>query len=182
MLGFTVWFTGLPSSGKSTLADALARHLESRSATVVRLDGDTLRQTLSKDLGYSQEDRIEQARRIGTLAQEVTKRGGIAVVSAVSPYREARDLCRRLLGRFVEVYVDCPLDVCMQRDVKGLYRRAISGEILHFTGITDPYEAPEHPELTIKTAEYSIDNCLSQILQALGPFAFPDTPAAGSSG
>ena len=151
MEGFTVWFTGLPSSGKSTLAALLRDALRSRGLTVELLDGDEVRTELTRGLGFSREDRDENIRRIAWVAKVLTRNGIVAITAAISPYRAARERARQEIGRFVEVYVDCPVEVCMQRDVKGLYARARRGEIEQFTGVSDPYEAPPHPEVVVHT-------------------------------
>ena len=156
--GLVVWFTGLSASGKSTLAGMLARRLESKdSRAVTLLDGDVVRRFLSKGLGFSREDRDENIRRIGFVASLVARHGGIALVAAISPYRGARAEARRLVeeagGLFVEVHVATPLTVCAERDPKGLYARAQRGEIAHFTGVSDPYEEPETPELRLDTSQ-----------------------------
>jgi len=167
MDGFTVWFTGLPSSGKSTLALGLERAIAARGRRVVRLDGDEVRQRLSKGLGFSKEDRDENIRRIGFVAGIATRCGGVAIVSAISPYRSVRDECRAEVRRFVEVFVDCPLDECIRRDVKGLYKKAIAGEIKNFTGVSDPYEPPLNPEVTVKTADGTPEKGVDRILETL---------------
>ena len=151
MEGLTVWFTGLPSSGKSTLAALLRDALRSRGLTVELLDGDEVRTELTRGLGFSREDRDENIRRIAWVAKVLTRNGIVAITAAISPYRAARERARQEIGRFVEVYVDCPVEVCMQRDVKGLYARARRGEIEQFTGVSDPYEAPPHPEVVVHT-------------------------------
>ncbi len=140
--GLTVWFTGLSSAGKSTICQALYEKLWARGYKVEWLDGDVVRQHLSKDLGFSKQDRDENIRRIGFVAELLTRNGVIVLVSAISPYGSVRDEVRRRIGNFLEVYVNAPLAVCEQRDVKGLYRRARTGELHHFTGVDDPYEAP----------------------------------------
>ena len=169
--GFVVWFTGLPSAGKSTLARLLEKTLRDRAWPVEVLDGDEVRLRLTRGLGFSKEDRDENVRRIAFVAKLLARHGVAAITAAISPYREARDEARRDIGRFVEVYVQCPLDTCIERDVKGLYRRALSGEIANFTGISDPYEAPLAAEVTVATdgeaAEESVARILAR-LEALG--------------
>lgn len=150
--GFTVWFTGLPCSGKSTLAALLQKELQGRALAAEILDGDEVRQRLTKGLGFSREDRQENIRRIAYVAKVVTRVGGIAITAAISPYLKDREEARREIGRFVEVYVDCPLEICMQRDCKGLYAKAKRGMIPNLTGINDPYEPPEDPEVIVRTA------------------------------
>jgi sulfate adenylyltransferase len=155
--GVCVWFTGLSGSGKSTTAGALVKLIRQRGRDVTVLDGDAVRTHLSSELGFSREDRDTNVRRIGYVAAEVVRHGGIAVVSAVSPYRATRDEVRTMVGdgRFVEVFVDTPLEVCEQRDVKGLYARARAGKLALMTGIDDPYEPPLHPEITLHTTNAS---------------------------
>ncbi len=165
--GFTIWFTGLPSSGKSTLARLVQQALDEVGLDVVVLDGDEIRQRLSKNLGFSKEDREENIRRIAYVAKLLTRIGGIAIVAAISPYRESRDRARMEIGDFVEVFVDCPLPVCMQRDVKGLYLKANRGEIKNFTGISDPYEPPADPDIFVRTDQESPEACLKKILAKL---------------
>jgi adenylyl-sulfate kinase len=148
--GVTLWFTGLPCSGKTTISKLVLERLQ-LAARVELLDGDTVRQGLSKGLGFSRQDRDENIRRIGFVCNLLTRNGVIAIAAVVSPYRAVRDEVRTLNGSFVEIYVNCPLEVCMQRDVKGMYRRAFAGEIAHFTGVSDPYEEPLHPDLILYT-------------------------------
>ncbi|HEX9666470.1 MAG TPA: adenylyl-sulfate kinase [Thermodesulfobacteriota bacterium] len=171
MKGFTVWFTGLPSSGKSTLARMLEKELNRMDLHVEVLDGDEVRLRLSKGLGFSKEDRDENIRRISFVANLVTRCGGVAITCAISPYRQIRDEAREEIGRFIEVYVKCPVDECMKRDVKGLYKKALSGEIKNFTGISDPYEEPHDPEVivetNIETQEESIEKIMV-VLKSLG--------------
>jgi adenylyl-sulfate kinase len=147
----TVWLTGLSSAGKSTLGQALYDRLWAMGIRVELLDGDTVRRNLCKGLGFSKEDRDENIRRIGFVAELLTRNGVVVLVSAISPYRSIREEVRRTIADFVEVYVNAPLSVCEQRDVKGLYRKARSGQLPGFTGIDDPYEAPENPEVECRT-------------------------------
>jgi adenylylsulfate kinase len=167
MKGFTLWFTGLPSSGKSTLARGVAKELESRRIHTEVLDGDEVRLRLSKGLGFSKEDRDENIRRISYVANIITRCGGVAITCAISPYREIRDEARKEIGRFVEIYAKCPIEECIKRDVKGLYKRAISGEITNFTGISDPYEEPLQPEITVETNIETMDESVEKILGVL---------------
>jgi adenylyl-sulfate kinase len=136
--GVTLWFTGLPCSGKTTVSELVLERLQRAAAKVELLDGDTVRQSLSRGLEFSRQDRDENIRRIGFVCNLLTRNGVIAIAAAVSPYRAVRDEVRTLIGSFVEIHVNCPLEVCMQRDVKGMYRRAFAGEIAHFTGVSDP--------------------------------------------
>ena len=167
--GCTVWLTGLSGSGKSTIAVELENRLWERGARSYILDGDNIRHGLNKNLGFSPEDRTENIRRIGEVAKLFTDAGMIALTAFISPYRADRDQVRALMreGDFVEVYVDCPLDVCEQRDVKGLYQKARAGQIKEFTGISAPYEAPLEPELTIRTHEQDVAESVRQILAYL---------------
>ena len=151
--GFTLWFTGLSGSGKTTVSELVERELRERGRRVEVLDGDIVRTNLSKGLGFSKEDRDTNILRIGFVAELLTRNGVSVIVSAISPYKEARDQVRRRIIDFVEVHVHCPLEVCAERDVKGLYKKAFAGEIPQFTGVSDPYEAPAAPELHIKTDE-----------------------------
>jgi adenylylsulfate kinase len=152
--GFTLWFTGLSGAGKTTIAEIVERELRQRHGKIEVLDGDIVRTNLSKGLGFSREDRDTNVLRIGFVADLLTRNGVGVIVSAISPFKEVRDQVRRNVGEdFVEVFVDAPLDVCAERDVKGLYKKAFAGEIPQFTGVSDPYEPPAAPELHIKTNE-----------------------------
>ena len=165
--GFTVWFTGLPSSGKTTLARMLQRELDEIGFAVEVLDGDEVRQRLAKGLGFSKEDRDENIRRIAYVAKLITRVGGVAIAAAISPFRESRERARAEIGNFVEVYVHCPLHVCIQRDVKGLYTKALRGEVPNFTGISDPYEPPVQPEVIVHTESESHEESLKKIIDKL---------------
>jgi adenylylsulfate kinase len=167
--GCTVWLTGLSGSGKSTIAVDLEKRLWERGVRAYILDGDNVRHGLNKNLGFSPADRTENIRRIGEVAKLFSDGGVVTLTAFISPYRADRDQVRALMGEgdFVEVHVDCPVDVCEQRDVKGLYKKARAGEIKEFTGISAPYEAPEKPELTIRTAGQSVEASALQILQYL---------------
>jgi adenylylsulfate kinase len=152
--GFTLWFTGLSGSGKSTVAHVIGPELDRRGLIVEYLDGDSVRQHLSKGLGFSKEDRDTNIERIGWVASRLTRQGGAVIAAAISPYRETRAKARELVeqyGRFVEVYVATSLDECARRDVNGLYKKAFAGEIKGFTGVDDPYEEPESPEIVVET-------------------------------
>jgi adenylyl-sulfate kinase len=175
--GFTVWFTGLSGSGKSTLAELLVAVLEERGRRYELLDGDVVRTNLSKGLGFSKEDRDTNILRIGWVAERLTYHGAAVIVSAISPYRAIRDQVRARIPRFVEVFVSCPVAVCAQRDVKGLYEKAFRGEITGFTGVDDPYEPPEHAEVVVETDRMTPEECLVQVvarLEELGYLPAPD--------
>lgn len=171
-MGFTVWFTGLPSSGKSTLARLLEGRLTQQGCRVEVLDGDEVRQRLSRGLGFSKADRDENIRRIAYVAKLITRCGGTAITCAISPYREVREEARREIGQFVEVYVKCPLDVCIARDVKGLYAKALRGEIPNFTGLSDPYEEPLNPEITLETDREGPEESAAKVLRRLEELAY----------
>lgn len=149
--GCTVWFTGLSGAGKSTLANLIENELRSRGLRVEVLDGDVIRTHLSKGLGFSKADRDTNIRRIGWVCEVLSRNGVVAIAAAISPYREIRDEVRGKIGRFVEVYVTAPIDVLAGRDVKGLYKKALAGEIKNFTGVDDPYEPPLNPEVVCHT-------------------------------
>ena len=170
--GFTLWFTGLSGSGKTTIAELVERELRNRERPVEVLDGDIVRTNLSKGLSFSRDDRNINVLRIGFVANLLTRNGVGVVVSAISPYKEARDQVRRRIVDFVEVFVDAPLEVCAQRDVKGLYKKAFSGEIEGFTGVSDPYEPPNAPDLTLKTDEESPEESASKVIEKLEFFGY----------
>jgi sulfate adenylyltransferase len=152
--GACIWFTGLSGSGKSTTAEALVPLLEARGRTVTLLDGDVVRTHLTQGLGYSKEDRDTNVRRVGYVAAEIVRHGGLVVAALVSPYRETRAEVRAMIGEgYIEVFVDTPLDVVEERDVKGWYAKARAGEVREFTGVSDPYEPPLEPELTLQTTD-----------------------------
>jgi adenylyl-sulfate kinase len=165
--GFTVWLTGLPCSGKSTIARDLARRLLRRGRRVEVLDGDLVRQSLSYGLGFNREDRDRNIQRVAFVAKLLARNDVVVIVAVVSPYRAARDEARRSLQRFFEVYVDCPLSECEKRDVKGMYKRARAGELCGFTGVDGPYESPLHPELTVSTNLQSSEESGAHIEAAL---------------
>ncbi len=162
-----IWLTGLSGAGKSTLTDGLVKRLEDRGRTVTVLDGDEIRTHLSKGLSFSREDRDINVMRVAYVAREVAKHGGIAVAAVISPYRATRARARDMVGPFIEVFVDAPIDVCEARDVKGLYKKARAGEIAGFTGIDDPYEPPEDPEVHLRTDQMSVEECLNAIEEEL---------------
>jgi adenylylsulfate kinase len=166
--GAVLWFTGLSGAGKSTLAEAVAPVLRAEGKKVESLDGDVVRTHLSKGLGFSREDRELNVARIAWVAHLLQRNGVFVLVSAISPYRSMRDSARELIAPdFVEIHVAPPLEECIKRDVKGLYAKAMSGEIKEFTGISDPYEAPERPELTLDTSQMSIEQGVSRIVERL---------------
>jgi len=167
MKGFTIWFTGLPSSGKSTLARKVEGILLERGVNVEVLDGDEVRENLSKGLGFSKEDRDINIRRIGWVCKVLSRNGVAAIAAAISPYRSVRDEVRRTIDNFVEVYVKCPIEVLTERDVKGLYKKALAGEIKNFTGVDDPYEAPEKPEVLIESDKETEDESVGKIISTL---------------
>ena len=171
-----VWFTGLSGSGKSTLACALESLLRERGLKVEVLDGDVVRTNLSKGLGFSKEDRDTNIRRIGFVCRLLARNGVAAIAAAISPYREIRDEIRRDIGDFVEVYVKCPIEVLVDRDAKGLYERALRGEITNFTGISDPYEEPFNPEVTLETHKQSVEESLAALVDKLEELGYL-TPA-----
>jgi len=165
--GFTLWFTGLSGSGKSTLSNMIAERLRQRGAKVELLDGDVIRTNLSKGLGFSKEDRDTNIRRIGFVCELLSRNGVIAIAAAISPYRAVREEVRSKIKNFVEVYTCCPLEVLIQRDPKGLYKKALAGEIQNFTGISDPYEPPLNPEVIVytdrETPEESVEKIWSKL-------------------
>jgi adenylylsulfate kinase len=167
MKGFTLWFTGLPCSGKSTLANKVEEILLERGMKVEVLDGDIVRTNLTKGLGFSKEDRDTNIRRIGFVCHLLTRNDVVAIAAAISPYKAIRDENRKLIGRFVEVYVKCPVEVAEQRDVKGMYAKAKKGEIKNFTGVDDPYEPPEKPEVAVDTDKESVEGSVDKIIRTL---------------
>lgn len=165
--GFTVWFTGMSGAGKSTISRLLELRLRGRGAKVEVLDGDIVRSHLSKGLGFSKEDRDENIRRIGFVCELLSRNGVIAIAAAISPYRAVRDEVRERIPNFVEVYVQCPLEVLAGRDVKGLYKKALTGEVSQFTGISDPYEPPLAPEVTVDSSTETPEQSLQKIWAAI---------------
>src|SRR2546421_2373831 len=177
--GFTLWFTGLSGAGKTTIAELVRPELEQRGLKVDWLDGDEVREHLSKGLGFSKEDRDTNIDRIGWVASKLTRHGAAVIVSAISPYREARDKARTMVeehGTFVEVFVDASVEECARRDVKGLYEKAFRGEIKEFTGVSDPYEAPEGPEICIESEHEQPEESAQRIIELLEERGF--VPAA----
>jgi adenylylsulfate kinase len=162
-----LWFTGLSGSGKSTIASRVDQALVDRGTDVEYIDGDALREVFP-NTGFTRAEREEHLRRTGYMASRLAAHGVTVVASFVSPYRESRDFVRKLCSNFVEIYVATPLEECERRDVKGLYARARRGEIKNFTGIDDPYEPPEHPELTLETRVLSVDECVAKVLARIG--------------
>lgn len=170
--GTVIWLTGLSGSGKSTLAEFISAHLSTRGQRVEILDGDEVRENLSRGLGFSREDRFTNIRRIGFVARLLARNGVIVLAAAISPYRQSRDDVRSQVeqdgARFIEVFVRCALDVLIERDVKGLYKRALAGEIANFTGISDPYEEPLAPDIVIDSSLESISHSAERIIASLG--------------
>ena len=166
--GFTLWFTGLSGAGKSTLSREVAAVLEDRGRRVERLDGDEIRQHLSRGLGFSRDDRNENVRRIGFVARLLSRNGAVAIAAAISPYRELRDEVRHAHeAPFVEIFVECPLETLVKRDPKGLYAKALQGELPNFSGVSDPYEPPFAPEITVHTDRESVAASRDVILRWL---------------
>lgn len=161
--GFTLWFTGMSGAGKSTISEKIYASLKEAGAKVELLDGDVVRTHLSKGLGFSKEDRDINIRRIGFVCELLSRNGVIAIVAAISPYREVREEVRAQIENFVEVYVHAPVEVLAERDVKGLYKKALAGEIASFTGVTDPYEPPVNPEVTIDSSRDSIEESIERV-------------------
>jgi adenylyl-sulfate kinase len=167
MKGFALWFTGLSGAGKSTLARKVEEVLLERGMHVEVLDGDEIRENLSKELGFSKEDRDTNIRRIGFVAKLLSRNGAVAITAAISPYRSLRREMRASMERFVEVFVECPIEVLSERDVKGLYKKALAGEIEHFTGISDPYEVPENAEVVVHSGVESEDESAAKVIKTL---------------
>jgi adenylyl-sulfate kinase len=161
--GFTLWFTGLSGSGKSTVANIIEKRLRDAGAKVEVLDGDLVRTNLSKGLGFSKEDRDTNIRRIGFVCNLLSRNGVVAISAAISPYKDVRGEIRAQADHFVEVYAECDLDTLVSRDVKGLYKKALAGEIKNFTGVSDPYEAPENAEVVINSAAQSPEESAEQV-------------------
>jgi adenylylsulfate kinase len=165
--GLTVWFTGLSGAGKTTISQFVGRELINRGYKVEYLDGDVVRQTLTRGLGFSKADRDENIRRIGFVAHLLTRNDVIVLVAVISPYQAIRQEVRHQIGAFIEVYVDAPIAICRQRDVKGMYKKALAGEIANFTGVDAPYEPPLHPEVICHTDLESIEASTTKVLQSI---------------
>jgi len=165
--GCTLWFTGMSGSGKSTLANLLATRLRARGARVEVIDGDIIRTRLCRGLGFSKDDRQENISRVGFVCELLARHGVIAIAATISPYRACRDELRSRIANFIEIYMHCPVDVLVGRDVKGLYKKALAGEISHFTGISDPYEPPLAAEITIDSSKDALEESLASILRVL---------------
>ena len=165
--GFTLWFTGLSGAGKSTLSNHVANELRRRGLKVEILDGDEVRTNLSQGLGFSKEDRDTNIKRIGYVCKLLTRNGVVAISAAISPYKEVRDHNRQQIGQFIEIYVQCSIEALTKRDVKGLYKKALAGELPNFTGISDPYEPPVSPEITVDSERQSEQESLKTILDYL---------------
>ena len=165
--GFTAWFTGLPCCGKTTVADKVADILRSKGYKVERLDGDIVRKGLTSDLGFTKEDRDQNIKRVTFVAKLLTQNGVAVLATFVSPYRERRKKTRKEIGSFIEIYTKCPVKVCMQRDVKGMYKKALAGEIKNFTGVDDPYEEPTNPELVLNTDTETVEESVQKVLNTL---------------
>lgn len=172
--GFTLWFTGLSGAGKSTLSEIIEQRLRARGHKVEVMDGDIVRTHLSKGLGFSREDRDTNIKRIAFVCSLLTRNGVICISAAISPYRQAREWARETIGNFVEVYINCPLEVCRERDVKGLYKLVDEGKIKNFTGVDDPYEAPEHPDLVIETNKETVEESVERIFAKLVELGYLD--------
>jgi adenylyl-sulfate kinase len=162
--GVTLWFTGLPCSGKSAVADRVAERLKDRGYRVERLDGDIVRQSLTRDLGFSKEDRDENIRLVTFVAKLLTRNDVFVLTSFISPYRDVRARARQEIGRFLEVYTKCSLEECMRRDVKGMYKKAMEGKIKEFTGVSDPYEEPVDPEILLETDKETLEESAAKVL------------------
>ena len=178
MKGFTVWFTGMSGAGKSTLSRPVAERLQALGHRVEVLDGDVVRTHLSKGLGFTKEDRDINVRRIGFVAHLLSRNGVVAITAAISPYREIRDEVRKMItgdgAGFVEVFVTCPVEVLAKRDVKGLYQQALNGGIANFTGVSDPYEAPLHPDVVVDSSQEKIEDSVEKILAKLRELHYID--------
>lgn len=179
--GFCVWFTGLSGSGKTTVSRLVAQMLRDRGKKVEILDGDVVRQNLSKGLGFSKEDRDINIRRIGFVCHLLSRNGVVCMGAAISPYKAIRDENRALIGDFIEVYCECPMEVLMERDVKGMYKKALAGEIKGFTGVDDPYEPPENPEVILNTDREAPEESARKVIAKIEELGYLE-PAKTSSG
>jgi len=175
MQAAAIWLTGIPASGKTTISILLKDHLQKQNMPAIILDGDEIRKTISKDLGFSPEDRKEHNIRVIEIAKLLVKNNFTVIIPLISPYRETRDLARKEIPNFVEVYVKASLDTCIKRDPKGLYQKAKSGEIKNMTGLQSPYEEPEKPELVLDTEKYSATECLDDIISKLKQLGYLDS-------
>jgi adenylylsulfate kinase len=176
--GFTLWFTGLSGAGKTTIAEIVEKELRARHGKIEVLDGDIVRTNLSKGLGFSRDDRDTNILRIGFVADLLTRNGVGVIVSAISPFKEVRDQVRRNIGEdFIEIFVDAPLEVCAERDVKGLYKKAFAGEIPQFTGVSDPYEPPVAPDLVLRTNEETPEESARKVIEKLEFFGYLWSPS-----
>ncbi|UCC53620.1 MAG: adenylyl-sulfate kinase [Anaerolineaceae bacterium] len=177
--GYVVWMTGLSGSGKTSIAMVLVDKLKNRGLKVERLDGDVVRQSLTRDLGFTEEDRKKNIERVTFVAKLLSRNGVGTICSFISPYQAVRDDVRANTTNFLEVFVDAPLDVVIERDVKGLYKKAIAGEIPNFTGISDPFEAPNNPDIHLHTDQSSVEECAQNILDKLEALGYiPDSQSA----
>ncbi len=176
--GFTIWFTGLSCSGKTTVSQGVAEELLRRGLKVEVLDGDVVRTNLSKGLGFSKEDRDTNIKRIGFVCKLLSRNGVVAIGAAISPYRATRDYNRKEIGDFVEVYCKTPLDVCIKRDVKGLYKKALAGEITNYTGVSDPYEEPLNPEVVLETDKETEEESVGKVIRKLEELRYIQPAAA----
>ena len=170
--GFTAWFTGLPCCGKTTVADRVADILRKNGYKVERLDGDIVRKGLTSDLGFSKEDRDQNIKRVTFVSKLLTRNGVAVLATFVSPYRERRQKTREEIGEFIEIYTKCPVETCIERDVKGMYKKALSGEIKNFTGVDDPYEEPLDPELVINTDTETSEESVEKVLHKLNDLGY----------
>lgn len=176
---FTLWFTGLSGSGKSTLSERVAAELRKRGQKVEVLDGDEVRTNLSQDLSFSKEDRDINIKRIGYVCHLLTRNGVWCISAAISPYQEVRDYNRRMIGNFIEIYVECSIEKLTERDVKGLYKKALAGEIKNFTGVSDPYEPPLNPEVKVNSENETVEQSVTKIIGYLESKGYVPRPGVG---
>jgi adenylylsulfate kinase len=179
--GFALWFTGLPSAGKTTIAKIVEQILRENKIKVEVLDGDEVRENLSPRLGFSKEDRDQHIRRIAYVSKLLVRNGVVSIIAAISPYRQIRDQARQTIGRFVEIYVNCPVEVCIERDVKGLYKKALAGQIQNFTGISDPYEEPLNPELVILSHQETPEQSARRVIARLEELGYMESVSASGT-